>query len=122
MEGIKDGAAGRAWLDGFKSRHPRLSLRSTQPLSHAWASSANCEVISDNFAKLGAVCAKLNLLSKPMQIYNMDEMGLTIVHKPGKVVTEVGRTNVWAITSGEKGKTHTILTCISVSGSVLPLL
>ena len=117
---LKDGAAGRAWFDGFKSRHPRLTLRCTQPLSHARASSANCEIISDYFAKLGAVCAKLNLLSKPMQIYNMDETGVTVIHKPGKVVTEVGRRNVWAITSGEKGKTHTILTCVSASGSALP--
>ena len=27
---FKDGAAGRAWFDGFKLRHPRLTLRSTQ--------------------------------------------------------------------------------------------
>ena len=68
-----------------------------------------------------ALCVKLNLLSKPMQIYNMDETGVTIVHKSGKVVTEVGHRNVWAITSAEKGKTHTILTCVSASGSALPL-
>jgi len=43
----------------------------------------------------------------------MDETGVTVVHKPGKVVTEVGRRNVWAVTSGEKGKTHTILSCVS---------
>ena len=28
--------------------------------------------------------------------------------------------NVWHITSGEKGKTHTILTCVSAAGFVLP--
>jgi hypothetical protein len=50
----------------------------------------------------------------------MDETGVTVVHKAGKVVTEVGRRNVWAITSGEKGKTHTILTCVSASGLALP--
>ena len=115
-----DGAAGRAWFDGFRSRHPKLTLHSTQSLSHARASSANYEVITDYFGKLAAVCAKVNLLAKPMQIYNMDETGVTIVHKPGKVVTEVGRRNVWAVTSGEKGKTHTILSCVSASGSTLP--
>ena len=65
------------------------------------------------------VLIKLNLLSKPMQIYNMDETGVSIVHKPGKVVTQVGRHNVWAITSGEKVKIHTILSCVSVSGNAL---
>ena len=39
---------------------------------------------------------------------------------PGKVVTELGRRNVYAITSAEKGKTHTILACVSASGYVLP--
>ena len=115
-----DGAAGRAWFDGFRSRHCKLTLRSTQSLSHARASNATREVITDYFGKLAAVCAKLNLLAKPMQIWNMDETGVTVVHKPGKVVTEVGRRNVWAVTSGEKGKTHTILSCVSASGSTLP--
>ena len=115
-----DCAAGRAWYDGFISRHPQLTLRSTQSLSHARASCANREIISDYFGKLAAVCAKLNVLMKPMNIFNMDETGVTIVHKGGKVVTEIGRRNVWAITSGEKGKTHTIITCVSASGYVLP--
>ena len=55
-----------------------------------------------------------------MQIYNCDEMGITVVHKPGKVVAEVGCHKVYAVTSAEKGKTHTILTCVSASGHVLP--
>ena len=42
------------------------------------------------------------------------------MHKPGKVVTEVGRRNVYAVTSGEKGKTHTLLSCVSASGLVVP--
>ena len=40
-----DGAAGRAWFDGFRSRHPRLTLRSTESLSRARASSSNSEII-----------------------------------------------------------------------------
>ena len=43
-----------------------------------------------------------------MQIFNMDETGVSVVHKPGKVVAEVGRKN------------HTVVTCISASGFMLP--
>lgn len=43
-----------------------------------------------------------------------------IVHKPGKIVTELDRHNVYALTSAEKGKTHTILPCVAVSALVLP--
>ena len=66
------------------------------------------------FGKLAAVCAKWNVLNKPMNIFNMDETGVTIVHKRGKVVTEIGRQNVWSITSGPHK-------CVFASGFVLPL-
>ena len=55
-----------------------------------------------------------------MLIYNCDETGISFVHKPGKVVTEMGRRNVYALTSAERGKTHTVLACVSASGYVLP--
>ncbi len=29
------------------------------------------------------------MISKPMQIYNADETGICVVHKPGKVICEV---------------------------------
>ena len=57
------------------------------------------------FGKLGS----LNLNTKPMIIYNCYETGISIVHKLGKVVTEMGRQNVYALTSAERGKTHTLL-------------
>ena len=114
------GCAGRSWFDGFRARHPNLTLRSAQSLSHSRAACANMEIMHDYFAKLGAICARLNILSKPMQIYNMDETGISVVHKPGRVIAELGRRNVWAVTSGERGKTHTVLACASASGYSLP--
>ena len=117
---FRDEKAGRAWFDGFRRRHPKLTIRSPQPLSYCRALCSNPETINDFFGKLGAIYGKLNLISKPMLVFNLDETNVTIVHKPGKVVTELGRRNVYAITSAEKGKTHTILACVSASGYVLP--
>ena len=59
------GTAGRAWFDGFRFRHPNLSLRSAQSLSHSRAACANAEIIKDFFAKLGAIFAGSNILAKP---------------------------------------------------------
>lgn len=112
--------AGRSWLDGFRKRQPKLTIRTPQPLSYCRALCANEEVITDFFGKLGAIYGKMNLISKPMQIYNADETGISIVHKPGKVIAELGRRNVYSITSAERGKTHTIMACVSASGYVLP--
>ena len=55
-----------------------------------------------------------------MQIFNADETGVTIVHRPGKVIAELGRHNVYTITSAEQGKTHTVLSCVSASALALP--
>jgi hypothetical protein len=116
----ENGMAGRAWYDGFMSRHPTLKLKSPQPLSHARARNADDETVKDFFQKLGGIYARLNLLNKPMQIYNLDESGISTVHKPGHVISELNHKSVWAVTSGEKGKTHTIMTCVSASGQALP--
>ena len=115
-----NGIAGRAWFDGFRSRNPNLSMRISQPLSYSRATNANKETVDDFFAKLGALYARLNLLSKPMQIFNVDETGISVVHKTGKVITQIGRKNVWSITSAEKGKTHTVITCVAASGFAIP--
>ena len=114
--------AGRAWFEGFCRRYPNLTIRTPQPLSYSRATAGNPEVIRDFFGKLGALFGRLNLLSKPAQVFNADETGITVVHKPGKVLAEVGRRHVYSIVSGEKGRTHTILACTSASGYVLPPL
>ena len=117
---FKDGKAGRAWLDGFRMRHPKLTIRTPQPLSYCRALCSNMDTFKDFFGKLGAIFGRLNLLSKPMLIYNCDETGITVVHKPGKVFAELGRRNVYALTSAERGKTHTVLSCVSASGLCVP--
>ena len=55
-----------------------------------------------------------------MQIFKADETGVSIVHKLGKVVAELGQLNVYALTAAEQGKTHTILSCVSASSYALP--
>ena len=117
---FKDEKAGRAWFDGFRRRHPKLTIRTPQPLSYARALCANEDTINDFFGKLGAIFGRLNLVSKPMQIFNCDETGVGIVHKPCKVIAELGRRNVHSVTSAERGKIHTVLSCVSASGYTLP--
>ena len=54
-----------------------------------------------------------------MNVYNADETGVTIVHRPGKVIADLGQRHVYSITSAERGLTHTVLSCISATGFVL---
>jgi hypothetical protein len=62
-----------------------------QPLSFARARACTDEAIKGFFDKLGGIYARLNLLVKPMQVFNCDEMGISIVHNPGHILTEMGR-------------------------------
>lgn len=54
-----------------------------------------------------------------MQVYNADESGVDIVHKPGKVFAQLGRHYVYSVISAECVKTHTILACVSASGNTI---
>ena len=85
-------------------RYPRLVLRKPQPLSVARACAGMDDVIKAFFEKLGGIYCWLNLLSKPMLVFNCDETGITVGYNPGQVITEMGRKKVWSVASGERGK------------------
>ena len=50
----------------------------------------------------------------------MDESGLTAVHKPGRIVAKKGQKQVGKVTSGEKGKTITIVCAVNAAGRFIP--
>ena len=117
-----DRMAGCGWMDGFRQRHPKIALHTPQSLSYSRAVMVSQYTVDDFFGKLGGLCGRLNMISKPMQIYNADETGISVVHKPGKVISELGRKYVYCVTSGKKGRTRTIMCCVSASGVALPPL
>ena len=85
----------------FLQRFQKLTLRKEEALSYMRTRNAKDKVIQEYFAKLAAVLTRLNLLSKPMLIYNTDETGFSKVHKsPCKVLSQCGQKTVWGITSG----------------------
>ena len=118
---FKSGIAGRGWYEGFMACHVILTLRTPQPLSYARTVCANKEIIDFFLPKLGAAFGQMNLIAKPSQIFNSDETGVTIVHKPSKVVAHIGQRNVPSLTSADKGKMYTVLACVSANGQVLPV-
>lgn len=65
-----DGMAGRGWFDGFRACHPKLVLRTPQPLSYNRALCAYHDVTLLKWGQHNNY-ACLNLLSKHMLIFNM---------------------------------------------------
>ena len=72
-----DGMAGRGLMDGFRQHHPKITLRTPQSLFYSRAVMASQYTVDDFFGKLGGLYGCLNIISKPKQIYNVDETGIS---------------------------------------------
>ena len=100
-------------------RHPRLSLRSSDPLSSVRANAVTEENMAAYFSLLEETLVSNNLLDNPCHIYNMDESGMPLDHKKLKKVAPRGMKKVHGPASGDKTQI-TIVACASASGHTLP--
>jgi hypothetical protein len=107
------------WWNSFKKRHPLLTLRSGSKLSHRRALASSPETINSYFDILEETIQKNNLQNSPMFIYNCDETGFPLEHKPCKVIGVRGQRDLPSITSGDKTQI-TVLSACSASGNLLP--
>ena len=103
------------WWDGFRKRHPELVLRVPAKLSLARAKATDPEVITNYFNMLEQVLEEYELFDKPIHIFNVDETGMPLDHRPPKVVCRSGMKNPSAITSGNKTQI-TVVACVNAAG------
>lgn len=92
------------WLRGFYSRNNNISLRRPETTSLS-RSKNNVDTFYQN---LKTVLNYKNI--RPEDTWNIDETGLTTVHKPKKVLTQ-GYKQVGQMTSGERGTLVTMCCC-----------
>jgi len=57
---------------------------------------------------------------KSNEIYNMDETGVTTVHKPNRIVATKGTKQVGSLTSGERGTLVTVALAVNAVGNSIP--
>ena len=112
--------AGKDWLKGYLTRYPDLSIRTPQANSRPIA-----RAVGFNRPKVNQFYSTYkNLLDthilSPSRIYNMDEMGITEVHKLGKIIASKGARQVGKITSAERGSTVTLTCAMSTVDTYLP--
>ena len=110
--------AGRDFVASFFKRRPSLSLRKPEGVSLNRVFGLNKTSVERYFSNLETVMNTYNF--HPHRIYNVDESGLTYVHKPEKVIAPKGKRVVATATSGGRGETTTILACCNASGSYIP--
>jgi len=63
---------------------------------------------------------KEKLLNSPSQIYNVDEIGMPLDHRPPKVVSKRVLKKVRCRTSGNQSQI-TVIACVSATGHAIPL-
>ena len=78
----------------------------------------NKECIYGFFDKYEAILDEYKFTAN--QIYNVDETGLSTVHKPSKIIAQKGKHQVGALTSGERGLTTTGVCFMKAAGKFIP--
>lgn len=105
------------WIEGFRHRWPQIKVTKPRGLEHVRAKVTSEATVSAYFSNLNKVIVKYNLKNKPHRIFNCDEKGISLDHKPPYVVSCSSAPA--AVTSG-KSKTITILGCGSAGGVAIP--
>ena len=83
--------ATRKWYRGFRQRHPELVLRKAEATSIARVTGMNHPAV-DKFYNLENILHSTGVSGD--RIFNVDECGVTPVHKPGRILCEEGRKQV----------------------------
>ena len=106
------------WVS-FQKRHPNLTLRHAEPLAYARAVASNTVVIHRYFDLLEETLRENKIANRPAQIFNCDETGMPLMHKPPKVIAGVGQKHPYTITGSDRSQI-TVLACANAAGYCIP--
>ena len=106
------------WRQGFKKRHPEISLRKPDNLDRGRSRMSN-QVAMDKFFKLlKQELESIDILDKPEHIFNADETGIDLNARSGKVI--ICKNSKHAYSEQKAPRDHiTFMVCCSASGQVL---
>ncbi|CAG5096797.1 Protein of unknown function [Cotesia congregata] len=111
-------AKSRHWYEGFRKRHPELSIRKPQHLSISRAA-VNREELQEWFKDSGKYLESKNLLNIPAsRIFNCDESSILLCPDAESVLAEKGSHAVYKIVDGGK-EALTVLFTYRADGTLL---
>ena len=118
---FKNNRPGVDWFLAFKERH-NLAVKKPESLEVTRRNvTSDPFIIYDLYKQCESEINRLNLKSKPAQIYNLDESGFCTDPSKTKVVTEKGKPAHRTI-QGSGRENTTVLACVNAAGKALPPL
>nr|XP_023020648.1 uncharacterized protein LOC111509188 [Leptinotarsa decemlineata] len=114
--------AGEEWMRLFLKRHFNeggLAIRNPEKTSMSRATSFNKSNVSRFFDNLEDVHRCFGPFP-PERIWNEDEIGVTTVQNPPKIVAPKGVKQVGNVTSAERGELITVSACVNALGNHIP--
>ena len=101
----------KGWWTSFQRQHTQLSLRCAEALSYARVMAQDPKILNSYYDVLEKTLKDNDLLNNPHMIFNCDETGFSLEHKPRKLE---GMKGVKHSTSGDKAQ-MTVLVCMCAS-------
>ena len=110
---------GKDWLLSFMAEY-KLSVRQPEATSMGRATAFNAHNVSLFYSNLSDVMSRHRF--PPNRIFNIDETGCSTVQNPAKLIARQETHQVGSVTSGERGRTVTMVGGINATGgTVLPM-
>ena len=82
------------WWDQFRKRHLHLTLRAGEALAYRRAIATSPETFRSYFDQLEDILNTNGLRHAPSRIFNADESGIPLQHRPGKRIAVRGQKHV----------------------------
>lgn len=116
---FKAGKPSQKWWRLLKKINDRMRLRRPEPTAAIRHMCMDQSKVNRYFEELGRLLQKTGLSERPQQVWNMDETGLQLEHKPRRVLAQKGVRYLHARTSGNR-ETITLIACVSAAGDKIP--
>ena len=98
--GTDKGFDGEGWWHRFLERHPELSVHKGDALALSRAAAVTGDNMRQYYSLLKATLEEYGTLNCPNQIYNIDESGMPLDHKPPKIIARKGTKKIHCHRSG----------------------
>ena len=116
---FKAGKPSEKWWRLMKKRNARMRLRKPEPTAAVRHMCMDFKKVQHYFEALHGLLQKTGASECPKRIWNMDETGLQLEHKPRRVLAQKGVRYLHARTSGKR-EMLTVIACVNAAGDRIP--